>query len=84
MEPVDKRSSLECNPEEQEAVGIDMGIAIPKDPMKLAYVAVRVSANEVFLSVDDARDVAMNLLECAKRVEEHNEKQTEKDNGSIQ
>ena len=75
--------NMEANPEEQDPVGIDMGIAIPKDPTKAAYVAVRISSNEVFLSVDDARDVAMNLLECAKRVEEHNDKQMEKDNGSF-
>ena len=61
MEPVDKRSDVVgCNPEEQGVVGVDLGIALPKDPMKPAYVAMRVTANEVFLSVDDARDVAMN------------------------
>jgi len=68
---------------EDQVVGLDLGIAISKDPTKPAYVAVRMTSTEVFLSVDDARDVAMNLLECAKRVEEHNDKQMEKDNGSF-
>jgi hypothetical protein len=82
MDDDDKQSDVA---EEQRIVGIDMGIAIPKDPTKSDYyVAVRITANEVFLSVNDAREVAMNLLECANRVEEQNNKRMEKDNGSIQ
>lgn len=68
--------------DEQEYVGIDIGIAFPQDKSKDAYVAIKVSKGEIFLSVHDARDVALSLAACANKVEDINEK--EKDNGSIQ
>jgi len=68
--------------DDEDYVGIDIGIAYPEDKSKDAYVAIKVSRGEIFLSVHDARDVAMSLAACANKVEQVNEK--EKDNGSIQ
>ena len=67
--------------DDTDVVGVDIGIAIPADDTKDAYVVIKVTRQEMFFTVNDARDIALSIAACATRVEQHNE---EKDHGSIQ
>jgi hypothetical protein len=52
--------------------GVQIGTAVPTDKSKPVHVALKVRESEIYISADDARDIANSIIECAGYVDRLN------------
>jgi hypothetical protein len=58
--------------DEAEIAGVQIGTAVPADKSKPVHVALKVREAEIYISADDARDIANSIIECAGYVDRLN------------
>jgi len=52
--------------------GVQIGTAVPSDKSKPIHVALKVRESEIYISAEDARDIANSIIECANYVDRLN------------
>ena len=55
-----------------EMAGVQIGTAVPADKTKPVHVALKVRESEIYISAEDARDIARSIKECADYVDRLN------------
>jgi len=58
--------------DDESIASVNIGTAVPADKTKPIHVAIRVKKTEIYISAEDARDIANSIVECADYVDSLN------------